>query len=68
MRYNVIPHFVPLDPSLYLAYPARTRGLDPMMLRKYIGYVPRYVYHVPEQLVPPTYTPHSVGNQFPTMV
>jgi hypothetical protein len=44
MQYNVIPHFVPLNPSLYLAYPTRTKGLDPMMFRKYIGYVRRYVY------------------------
>jgi hypothetical protein len=50
-----------------LAYPTRTKGLDPMMFRNYTSYVPRYVYHVLEQLVPPTYTPHSIGNQFPTM-
>jgi hypothetical protein len=29
MWYNVIPPFVPLNPSLYLAYPTRTKGFDP---------------------------------------
>jgi hypothetical protein len=39
------------------------------MFRNYIGYVFRYEYPVPKQhVVPPTYTPHLVGNQFPKMV
>jgi len=57
MWYNVIPLFVPLDPSLYITYPIGTKGLDSLIFRNYTGYVPRNIYPVPEQLVvPPTYT------------
>jgi hypothetical protein len=63
MWYNVIPPFVPLDPSLYTTYPIGTKGLDSSIFRNYIGYVPRNVYPVLEQhVVPPTYTPYFVGN------
>jgi hypothetical protein len=31
MWYNVIPPFVHLDPSLYPAYPTRTKGLDSLI-------------------------------------
>jgi hypothetical protein len=35
------------------------------MFMNYTSYVPRYVYPILEQLVvPPTYTPHSIGNLF----
>ncbi len=69
MWYNVIPPFVLLDPNLYLAYPTRTKGLDSAIFRNYIGYVLGNVYPVLQQpIVPPTYTPYFVGNQFPTMV
>jgi len=62
MWYNVIPPFVPLDPSLYLAYPTITKSLDFSIFRNYIGYVLRNVYLIHEQhVVPPTY---SVSNQF----
>jgi hypothetical protein len=61
--YNVIPPFVPLNLNLYLAYPTRTKGLDSSIFRNYISYVPRNVYLVPKQpIVPPTYTPYSIGN------
>jgi len=64
MWYNV--H---LDPSLHPAYPIGTKGFDPLIFKNYTSYVPRYVYPVLEQpIVPPTHTPHSIGNQFPTMV
>jgi hypothetical protein len=54
---------VPLDPSLYPTYTTGTKGLDLSIFRKYIGYVPGYVYPILEQLVvPPTHTPHFVGN------
>jgi hypothetical protein len=67
--YNVIPLFVPLNLSLYPVYPTRTKGIDPLIFRNYIGYAHGYVYLIFEQLVvPPTYTPHYVGNQFPTVV
>jgi hypothetical protein len=63
MRYNVIPPFVPLDPSLYLAYPIGTKGFDSLISMNYTCYVPRYVYPILEQLVvPPTYIPYVVGN------
>ncbi len=65
MWYNVIPLFVPLEPSLYPTYPTGTKGLDSLIFRNYIGYVLRNVYLVPKQpIVPPTYIPYSVGNQF----
>jgi hypothetical protein len=60
MWYNVIPPFVPLDHSLYLAYPIGTKGLDSLIFKNYTSYVPRNVYPVLEQ--PPTYTPYSVEN------
>jgi hypothetical protein len=63
MCYNVVPPFVPLNPSLYPTYPIRTKGLDPLIFRNYIGYVFGNVYRVPEQpIVPPTYTPYFVEN------
>ncbi len=68
MWYNVIPLFVPLDFSLYPTYPIGTKGLHSSIFRNYISYVLGNVYLVPELVVPPTYTPHSVGNEFPTMV
>ncbi len=69
MWYNVIPLFVPLNPSLYLAYPIRTKGLDSSIFRNYTSYVPRNVCPVPGQLVvPPMYIPYFVENQFIIMV
>jgi hypothetical protein len=69
MWYNVIPPSVLLNPSLYLAYPTRTKGFYSSIFRNYIGYVPWNVYPTPEQLVvPPTYIPYSIGNQFLIMV
>jgi hypothetical protein len=63
MCYNVIPLFVPLDPNFYPTYPIGTKGLDPMIFRNYICYIPKYVYPILEQhVMPPTYTPHYVGN------
>ncbi len=63
MWYNVIPPFVPLDPSLYPTYPIGAKGLDLLILKNYACCVPRYVYRVPKQpIVPPTFTPHIVGN------
>jgi len=59
MWYNVIPFFMPLDPSLYLAYPTRIKGLDSSIFTIYTCYVPRNVYPVHVQLVvPPKYTPY----------
>ncbi len=58
-----------LDPSLYLAYPIGTKGLDSLIFRNYISYVPKNVYPILEQhVLPPTYTPYFVANQFPIMV
>ncbi len=69
MWYNVIPPFVPLDPSLYPTYFTRIKGLDPSIFRNYTCYVPRYVYSILKQhVVPPMYTPHIIGNWFPIMV
>jgi hypothetical protein len=69
MWYNVIPPFVPLDHSLYLAYPIGTEGLDSLIFTNYTCYVPRNVYPILEQpIIPPTYTPYFVGFWFPTMV
>ncbi len=69
MWYNVIPPFVPLDPSLYPTYSTRTKGIDSLIFKNYTLYVPRNVYPIPEQhVVPPTYIPHSIGNQFPKVV
>ncbi len=63
MWYNVIPPFMPLDPSLHLVYPTGTKGFDPSIFRNYIGYVLKYMYPIPKQpIVPPTFTPHSDGN------
>jgi len=60
---------MPLDPSLYLAYLTRTKGLDSLIFENYIGYVLGNVYPVLEQpVVLPTYTPYCIGNQFLTMV
>jgi hypothetical protein len=67
--YNVIPPFVPLDPSLYPTYPTGTQGFDSSIFRNYIGYILGNVYLVLKQhVVPPTYTPYCIGNSFPTMV
>jgi hypothetical protein len=69
MWYNVIPPFVPLNPSLYLTYLIGTKGPDPMMFRNYISYVPRYAYLMREQpIIPLVYKPHSIGNQFPIVI
>ncbi len=63
MWYNVISPFVRLDPNLYPTYSIRTKELDPTMFRNYTCYILKYVYLIPKQLiVPPTYTPHSIGN------
>jgi len=64
MWYNVIPPFVPLDPSLYPTYPTWTKGLDSLTFRNYIGNVPRNVYLIFKQHVPPTHIPNSIRNQF----
>jgi hypothetical protein len=68
--YNIIPPFIPLDPNLYLIYPTKTKGFDPLIFGNYINYVPGYVYPIPKQHinVPSMYTPHLIGNQFFTMV
>jgi hypothetical protein len=56
---------MPLDLSLYLANPIRTKGLDSSIFKNYTSYVHGNVYLVLEQpLVPPTYIPNFVGNQF----
>jgi hypothetical protein len=69
MWYNVIPPFVPLNPSLYPTYPIRTKGYDSSIFRNYIGYVLGNVYPIPEQLIVPLiYIPNSIGNQFPIVV
>jgi hypothetical protein len=61
MWYNVIPFFVPLNPSLYLAYQTRTKGLDSSIFKNYIGYVHGNVHLILEQpIVPPTYIPYFV--------
>jgi hypothetical protein len=53
---------MPLDHSLYLAYPIGTKGLDSLIFTNYTCYVPRNVCPVVEQpIVPPTYTPYYVG-------
>jgi len=60
---------VPLNHSLYLAYPIGTKGLDALIFKNYTSYVPGYVYPILEQpIVPPKFTSHIVGNQFPIMV
>jgi hypothetical protein len=69
MWYNVTPPFVPLDPILYSTYQIGAKGLYSSIFRNYTCYVLRNVYPVPEQpIVPPTYIPNFVGNQFPIMV
>ncbi len=69
MWYNVIPPFMPLNPSLYPTYQTRAKGLDSLIFKNYISYVPRNVYLVLEQhVVPPSYIPYSIGNKFLTMV
>jgi hypothetical protein len=63
MWYNVIPHFVPLILSLYLAYQIGTKGFDSLIFRNYIRYVPRNVYSIHEQhVLLPTNIPNLVGN------
>jgi hypothetical protein len=58
MWYNVIPLFVPLDPSLYPTYQTGTEGLDSSIFKNYIGYVVGNVYPIPKQpIVSPTYIP-----------
>ncbi len=39
---NVIPRFVPLNLSLYLAYPIGIKRFDPSIFKNYISYVPKY--------------------------
>ncbi len=69
MWYNIIPPFMPLDLSLYPTYPIGTKGLDSSIFKNYTCYVHGNLYPILEQLiVPPTYIPYSIGNQFPTMV
>jgi hypothetical protein len=69
MWYNVIPPFVPLDPSLYPTYPTKTKGFDFLILKNYTCYVYGNVYPILKQpIVSPTCIPYFVGNQFPTMV
>jgi hypothetical protein len=54
--YNGIAPFVPLNPSLYLAYLIGTNKFDPLIFRNYIGHVCGYVYPLSKQhVVPPTY-------------
>jgi hypothetical protein len=43
MWHNVIPPFVPLDLSLYLAYPTGTKGLDYLIFKNHTCYVPENV-------------------------
>ncbi len=63
MWYNVIPFFVPLDPSLYPTYPIATKGFDSSIFRNYTCYVPGNVYPILEQLVvSPTYILNSLRN------
>jgi hypothetical protein len=63
MWYNVIPPFIPLDANLYLVYPVGLKGLHPLIFKNYTGYVAKYVYPIPKHpIVPPTFTPHFVGN------
>jgi len=38
MWYNVIPPFVPLDPSLYPTYPIKIKGFDSSIFKNYTGY------------------------------
>jgi hypothetical protein len=38
MWYNVIPPFMLLDLNLYSIYQIRTKGLNPLNFRNYIGY------------------------------
>ncbi len=69
MWYNVIPPFVPLNPSLYPTYPTGIKGFDSSIFGNYTSFVLGNVYLVLEQpIVPLTYIPYSIGNQFPTMV
>jgi len=69
MWYNVIPPFVPLNLNLYLTYPTGTKGFDSSIFKNYTGYVTGNVYPTFEQfVVPPTYIPYSVGNQFSIVV
>ncbi len=63
MWYNVIPPFMALDLSSYPTYPIGTKWLDYSIFGNYIGYVYGNVYLVLEYpIVPPTYTPYSIGN------
>jgi hypothetical protein len=69
MWFNVIPPFVPLDLSLYPTYPIGTKGTNSLIFRNYTCYVFRNVYLILEQhVVPPTYIPNSIGNQFHIVV
>jgi hypothetical protein len=53
---TLYPLFVPLNPNLYLVDPIETKGLDPLIFRNYIGYVPWYVYPIIEQpIISPTF-------------
>jgi hypothetical protein len=69
MWYDVIPLFVPLNPSLYPTYQTIAKGLDSSIFMNYTGFIPGNVYPIHKQLVvPPTHIPYFVGNQFPIMV
>ncbi len=60
---------MPIDPSLYLVYQTKAKGLDFLIFKNCIGYVHGNVYPILEQhVVPPTYIPLFVGNLFLTMV
>jgi hypothetical protein len=70
MWYDVIPPFVPLDPSLYPAYPTGTKGIDSSVFKNYTNYVhgncTQYLNNM--LYIPPTYIPNFIGNQFPRVV
>ncbi len=60
---------MPLNPSLYPAYPIVKKGIDSLIFKNYTSYVPRNVCPILEKhVVPPTYIPNFVGNHFPRMV
>jgi hypothetical protein len=48
MWYDVIPPFVPLDPSLYPTYETIAKGLDSSIFRNYTGAIPGNVYLIPK--------------------
>jgi hypothetical protein len=69
MWYNVKPPLVPLDHSLYRINLTKTKELDSSIFRNYTSYVLGNVYQAHEQpIIPPTYIPYLIGDQFLTMV